>query len=745
MVPYQPRSKGLESAVDAPNALREAAVSLARIVPIFPCTRDKKPRIKNGFKSATTDEKQVRIWWERWPDASIGMPTGVVSGKLVIDVDPRNGGDKSLDVLLEKYCPFPETLLAITGGCGKHYFFEVNGLTIRSGELAPGIDIKAEGGYVILPPSPHPSGNRYAWANNTRVSEMPTWLEALLRERHRESAPENYGATSLKIETGKRNTWLTKCAGRYRRAGDTPQAIFEKIKMDYTNRCSHEPPMDDDELRTIANSVGRYAPTAEPEAESQGPPKAKVPPGSFLMNGSATEPQEAKRIPGRLPITEVSNAERLAARFTEEIRYASDRRTWCVWKGTHWAVNDVMGVNRCMQEVARGLYFEAAEEPNEDLRRKLAKWARSSESRSVQSGSMDQARCKLEVCAFSKVFDTHPLLLNVSNGTIDLPAEEFQAHRREDFITKKVDIGYHPTARCPQFNRFLAETFGGNVPLIGYATRLAGYFLTGLTGEQKWWLFHGPTASGKSTFIKILHGLLGPYALALPENYFLISKHDTTDFVTANLAGVRLATCIETNEGRRLNVARIKAITGEDMISAQLKYQNYFEFKPQCKLVLVTNYPPHVPAGDDALWRRLRVLPFTISVPEEKRIPGLAEKLLSEEGAGILNWAITGYRDWHLNGLQEPEAVTDAVAEYRSSEDIVQNFLRECCEQCLEQDPPWRVARKDIYAEYLKWSKENNLKPMSAKKLASELRRLGISGDPGDRFWFNIRLGGSSI
>jgi putative DNA primase/helicase len=194
-----------------------------------------------------------------------------------------------------------------------------------------------------------------------------------------------------------------------------------------------------------------------------------------------------------------------------------------------------------------------------------------------------------------------------------------------------------------------------------------------------------------------------------------------------------------------LNVARIKAITGEDMISAQLKYQNYFEFKPQCKLVLVTNYPPHVPAGDDALWRRLKVLPFTVTVPEEKRVPGLAEKLLSEEGSGILNWAIAGYRDWQLNGLQEPEAVTNAIAQYRSSEDIAQDFLQECFEHDAEQDPPWRVARNDVYAEYLKFSKEGNLKPMSKKKLASELRRLGIGGDPGDRFWLNIHLRGSSI
>src|SRR6266404_2916334 len=134
-------------------------------------------------------------------------------------------------------------------------------------------------------------------------------------------------------------------------------------------------------------------------------------------------------------------------------------------------------------------------------------------------------------------------------------------------------------------------------------------------------------AGGKSTLVNVLHGLLGPYALALPENYFLVTKN-ATDFATANIAGVRLATCVETNEGRRLDVAKIKTLTGEDVISAALKYENYFEFRPQAKLVLATNHRPHVPATDDSIWRRVKVVPFNISVPEDKRVPELAKRFL---------------------------------------------------------------------------------------------------------------------
>ncbi len=296
-----------------------------------------------------------------------------------------------------------------------------------------------------------------------------------------------------------------------------------------------------------------------------------------------------------------------------------------------------------------------------------------------------------------------------------------------------MEIDYDPEATCPQFDRFLMETFSGSVRLIDYVKRLVGYFLSGFTTEQKWWLFYGPTASGKSSFIKILHGLLGPYALALPENYFLISKN-TTDFVTANLQGIRLATCVETNEGKRLDVARIKAVAGEDEISAALKYQNYFQFRPECKLVLATNYPPHVPAGDDALWRRLKVLPFNATVPEEKRIPGLAEKLLKEESAGILNWALAGFCNWQRDGLQEPREISAAVADYRTSEDVVGNFLAECYDRL----PEARSPAKECFANFRSWCEENSVKPFSKTKFTRELHRLGIGLDDGRRFYLSI-------
>jgi putative DNA primase/helicase len=439
---------------------------------------------------------------------------------------------------------------------------------------------------------------------------------------------------------------------------------------------------------------------------------------------------------GRFPITETSNAERLVAKYRTDLRYCSDRKAWCVWNGNLWAVNDIGGVMRLMQEISREIYLEIASEPEGTLRKALANWAKESESRRTQENSVAIARYfdGIEIRGFSDVFDTHPLLLNVKNGTINLRTGELRPHRREDFLTKMVPIEYDAKAACPRFSKFLDETLPG-AGLVGYLSRFAGYCLTGLTSEQAWFMFYGGTASGKSTLINVLRGLLGPYALALPENYFLVTKN-TSDFATANLAGVRLATCVETNEGKRLDVAKIKSLTGEDVISAALKYENYFEFKPQAKLVLATNHRPHVPATDDSIWRRVKVVPFNVTVPEEKRIAGLANQLLEGEGPGILRLTVLGCRLWLVNRLEEPEAVKSAVNEYRTDEDIVQNFLDECC---VREDSA-KVARKELFAEYTRWNKGNGLRQLTTTKFARELHRLGIKGDDGKRFWYGVRI-----
>ncbi len=224
----------------------------------------KHPRTQHGFLDATTDEEAIREWWTRWPDANIGIATGAVSGLVVIDIDPRHGGNETLVDLAHQYGALPNTIESITGGGGRHIFFAHPGGHVKSRNLALGIDIKGDAGYIVAPSSLHVSGNRYEWEgssypNDTALAPVPDWLLALLASPISESKPTP-SDEAAKIREGKRNARLTSLAGTMRRKGMTEEAIRAGLLAENEQRC--DPPLSDDEVRGIARSVSRYPPAA---------------------------------------------------------------------------------------------------------------------------------------------------------------------------------------------------------------------------------------------------------------------------------------------------------------------------------------------------------------------------------------------------------------------------------------------------------------------------------------------------
>jgi hypothetical protein len=235
-----------------------------RGIPLFPCRpRGKEPLVEGGFHAATTEEARIREWWERWPQANIGIPTGAASGWLVLDIDPRHGGDKTLDNLLNKYGRWPDTAEAITGGGGRHVFFQhVAGL--RCGPIGPGVDLKTEGGYVVVAPSVHPSGNRYFWDGLSgagaldHLVEPPGWLLRLARERSAQRSSTAEGAAEEPIHEGERNTTLFRLAASLRARGLSQAAIEAALQAENQVRC--QPPLPNDEVERIAASAAKYPP-----------------------------------------------------------------------------------------------------------------------------------------------------------------------------------------------------------------------------------------------------------------------------------------------------------------------------------------------------------------------------------------------------------------------------------------------------------------------------------------------------
>ena len=239
------------------------------------CGRDdcsspgKHPTTPNGLKNATTRKDWIEAWWKKWPYANIGIVTGQVSGIVVVDIDPRHGGNDSLDDLFVKHGAFSDTAEVITGGGGRHFYFKHPGVAVKNsvGKLGAGIDVRGDGGYVLAPPSEHISGGRYEWEassdpEQSQLADMPKWLlDVLASPAKNADIAVAHGAPgeSSQITSGGRDNFMIACAGAMRRWGMTHQAILSALRIDNELRCV--PPLADDDIQRIAKSAMRWSQT----------------------------------------------------------------------------------------------------------------------------------------------------------------------------------------------------------------------------------------------------------------------------------------------------------------------------------------------------------------------------------------------------------------------------------------------------------------------------------------------------
>jgi len=269
-------------------------------------------------------------------------------------------------------------------------------------------------------------------------------------------------------------------------------------------------------------------------------------------------------------------------------------------------------------------------------------------------------------------FDQNPMLLNVLNGTFELKTGELRPHDQRDRITKICPVEYREDALCPTWLAFLDRIFNGNADLIGFVQRAIGYSLTGSTQEQCFLLLWGEGSNGKSTMLELLRDVLGDYADNASTDALMVSSGRGTENDIAKLKGARLVTASESGEGRRLDEERVKRLTGGDTISARFLYREWFEYRPQFKLWLAVNNRPEVRGTDHAIWRRVRLIPFEVVIPDDDQDKELPAKLRAE-APGILRWAVEGCLAWQKEKLNPPKAITSATTEYRSEQNLPDN------------------------------------------------------------------------
>jgi putative DNA primase/helicase len=301
---------------------------------------------------------------------------------------------------------------------------------------------------------------------------------------------------------------------------------------------------------------------------------------------------------------------------------------------------------------------------------------------------------------------------------VDLRTGEIHSHRREAYSTKLT--GCAPGEECSLWRAFLRRITGGDEELEAFLQRMAGHALTGITRDHALFFLYGTGANGKSVFTGTLSGILGNYAKTAPVETFTVSsgEHHPTDL--AGLQGARLVMAIETEDGRRWAESKIKALTGGDKIAARFMRADFFEFAPQFKLVVTGNHKPSLRSVDEAIRRRLHLVPFTVTIPKDERDPCLSEKLRNE-WPRILRWMIDGCIAWQSCGQDPPAVVRVATGEYLESEDALGRWIDECC----LTGPNFSAKAKDLYASWKIWSEAAGEHVGSQKRLSRMLEDRG--------------------
>ncbi|NLZ41126.1 MAG: hypothetical protein GX886_07710 [Comamonadaceae bacterium] len=408
--------------------------------------------------------------------------------------------------------------------------------------------------------------------------------------------------------------------------------------------------------------------------------------------------------------TEDALALAFTRRYHRDWRYVAGWGKWLVWDGQRWRTEDTLAATDLIRSVCRQTAVRA---DNPKVAAKLA-------SASTVGGVERLARADRRHAATTDEWDADPWLLNTPGGVVDLKTGRMRPHERADRMTKITTAT--PSGDCPTWKQFIDEVTGGDKELQSYLQRMVGYALTGSTQEHALSFLYGTGANGKSVFVNTLATILGDYATNAPMDTFMETRTDRHPTDMAGLRGARFVAAIETEQGKRWAESKLKNLTGGDKISARFMRQDFFEFFPQFKLVVAGNHRPAIRNIDEAMKRRLHLIPFTITVPPERRDKNLQQKLLAERD-GILAWAVQGCLDWQRHGrLSPPQRVVDATEEYFEAEDALGRWLDERC----VREANAKSLTAELFNDWKPWAEAAGEFTGSQKRFADLLLNRGL-------------------
>lgn len=491
-----------------------------------------------------------------------------------------------------------------------------------------------------------------------------------------------------RIPESGRNNALTSLAGGMRRKGMSEAAIEAALQAENKAKCV--PPLEASEVSAIAASIMRY-PASRPDDIIQS-------------------------------LNDTGNAVRFGSRHVGEVIYVSGLG-WYVWGAPHWHRDLVNKVMELAKQVARDIFKEAAVVNDDSLQRRVNQHASASLKAANLEATLRLARSLPELVVGVDQLDRHDKLLGVANGVIDLRTGKLLAAQRDHLITRHSPVNFDAKATCPQFLTFLNQVTARDRTLIRYLQRVVGYALTGSVDEQCLFFLYGSGANGKSVFLNVIKELLGgELACQTPSETLMVRKSAATNDI-ARLQNVRAVIANEVEDGTLLAESLVKQMTGGERLSARFHYQEFFEFMPKFKLFIAGNHKPVIRGRDNGIWRRIRLIPFTVTITRAQQDPHLQAKLRAEL-PGILNWALSGCADWQKTGLSEPKVISDAVEAYREEMDVFGAWQKDCC----TVGPLLETKASEAYQSYKHWCELNGYRPMAngnfGRDLAAVFKRV---------------------
>lgn len=407
-------------------------------------------------------------------------------------------------------------------------------------------------------------------------------------------------------------------------------------------------------------------------------------------------------------------AYRLASAYASRLMYVGGIG-WHVWDGQRWAEDERGAAKNAVLDILRQALVDSIDD------KELRSDVRKCESASGINGVLDIASALPALRATVGDLDADPLLLNCSNGTLDLGSRSLRPHDPRDRITRVARGAYIPGSGAGMWDRFLERVLP-DADERGYFQRVIGQGVYGRIRENLFPVLTGSGANGKSTAYGAIVNAFGDYASVMdPAMLMADGRKGGPELMT--LLGRRLVVGSETDEGRKLDAATMKRLTGGDELTARKLYHEPVAWKPSHTIVYVTNHLPKVKGNDPALWRRMRVIPFGVVIPDSEKDPKLGEQLELHADA-ILTWAVEGWFDYVARGerMDDPEKVTAATGDYQTESDPVKRFVSDMCTTV----PGVYAMARDLYSAWVRWAAADGSEPGSEKAFGEELDRLGF-------------------